>query len=147
MTATEKDGSGHRLMIRAETAADLMTANPISVRDNAPLAAAVALLTRKAFHAAPVIDESGRPVGVLSNTDILIHDRARNEAGSTGVDEAVVRDLMTPAVFSVPVNATACRVVGDMVALNVHQLYVVDAVTNVLVGVITALDVLRKLGE
>jgi CBS domain-containing protein len=38
------------------------------------------------------------------------------------------------------------RVVGDMVALNVHQIYVVDA-ANVLVGVVTALDVLRRLGE
>jgi len=53
---------------------------------------------------------------------------------------------MTPAVFSVPADAPASRVVADMVALNVHQLYVVDA-ANVLVGVITALDVLRKLGE
>jgi len=38
------------------------------------------------------------------------------------------------------------RVISDMVALNVHQLYVVDS-ANVLVGVVTALDVLRKLGE
>jgi len=144
MTATLADEK--RLTLRGQTAADLMTDSPISVRDNAPLGDAVALLTRKGFHAAPVIDQSGRPVGVLSYTDILVHECARREAGSFGFDEAQARDLMTPAVFSVPVDAAVGRVVGDMVSLNVHQLYVVDA-ANVLVGVITALDVLRRLGQ
>jgi len=144
MTATPTNET--RLTLRARTAVDLMITNPISVRDNVMVTNAVALLTRKGFHAAPVIDESGKPVGVLSNTDILIHDRARSEAGSTGPDDARVRDLMTPAVFSVPADASVRRVISDMVALNVHQLYVVDT-ANVLVGVVTALDVLRKLGE
>jgi CBS domain-containing protein len=134
------------LTLRAWTAADLMTTNPISVRENGMVADAVVLLTRKGFHAAPVIDASGRPVGVLSYTDILVHERARREEGSAGFDEARVRDLMTPAVFSVPVDAPAARVVGEMVAMNVHQVYVVDA-AKVLVGVVTALDVLRQLGE
>jgi len=146
MSAPVKDRTDHRCTIAAETAADLMTSSVISVRDSAAVAEAVALLTRKGFHAAPVIDQSGRPVGVLSYTDILVHDRARSEAGSTAPDEARVRDLMTPAVFSVPASAPVRRVVSDMVALNVHQLYVVDS-SNVLVGVVTALDVLRKLGE
>jgi CBS domain-containing protein len=144
MTATLAEEK--RLTLNGRTAADLMTASPISVRDNAPVADAVALLTRKGFHAAPVIDQSGRPVGVLSYTDILVHERARSEAGRAGFDEARARDLMTPAVFSVPLDAPLSRVVGDMVALNVHQIYVVVA-ANVLVGVVTALDVLRRLGS
>jgi len=134
------------LTLRAATAVDLMTTNPISVRVNAMVADAVVLLTRKGFHAAPVIDESGRPVGVLSYTDILVHERARRDVGDAGFDEAKVRDLMTPVVFSVPMNAPAGRVVSDMVGMNVHQLYVVDS-ANVLVGVITALDVLRRLND
>ncbi len=144
MTATLTNGTA--LTLRARTAADLMTANPISVRENGTVADTVNFLTQKGFHAAPVIDDSGRPIGVLSCTDILIHERVRREAGSAGFDEARVRDLMTPAVFSVVVDAPAGRVVGEMVALNVHQLYVVDS-ANVLVGVITALDVLRGLVE
>lgn len=133
-----------RLMLPAATVADLMTPSPISLRDNCRIADAVTLLTRKAFHAAPVIDESGRPVGVLSYTDVLLHDRARRDAGSADVDEARVCDLMTPAIFTVPVNASARRAIDEMVGLNVHQLYVVDA-TNVVVGVLTPLDILRRL--
>jgi CBS domain-containing protein len=144
MTATLTNEK--RLTLQARTAAELMTANPISVRENGLVADAVVLLTRKGFHAAPVIDESGRPVGVLSYTDVLVHERARREAGSAGFDEARAEDLMTPAVFAVPVDAPAGRVVGEMVALNVHQLYVVDP-AGMLVGVVTALDVLRRLAD
>jgi len=61
------------LTLRGRTAADLMTTNPISVRDHGLVSDAVVLLTRKGFHAAPVIDDTGRPVGVLSYTDVLVH--------------------------------------------------------------------------
>ena len=38
------------------------------------------LFTDKGIHAAPVIDEAGRPIGVLSRSDLLIHhcERAKN---------------------------------------------------------------------
>jgi CBS-domain-containing membrane protein len=146
MTAAVHNGTTTTLTLSARTAADLMMPNPVSVRDSARVADAVALLTRKGIHAAPVIDESGRPIGVLSHTDILVHERARWETGGSGPDESRVRDLMTPAVFSVSVDAPAHRVVGDMTALNVHQLFVVDQ-ANVLVGVVAALDVLRHLSK
>ena len=51
---------------------------------------------------------------------------------------------MTPAVFSVTPQTPASKVVAEMLALHVHRLFVVDN-TGVLVGVITALDVLRHL--
>lgn len=127
--------------LRAATAAELMCPELVSVREDAFVPEAVALLTRKGFHAAPVIDDAGRPVGVLSFTDLLVHERNRK---NTAPDSARVRDLMTPAVFSVPRTAPARRVIGDLVGLCVHQLYVVDE-AGVLVGVITALDVLRHM--
>jgi CBS domain-containing protein len=51
---------------------------------------------------------------------------------------------MTPAVFSVAPDAPARRVVGDMLALRVHRLFVSDT-SGVLLGVISALDVLNHL--
>jgi CBS domain-containing protein len=51
---------------------------------------------------------------------------------------------MTPVVFSVAPDAAAAKVVQEMVALKVHRLFVVEN-TGVLVGVISALDVLRRL--
>jgi CBS domain-containing protein len=60
------------------------------------------------------------------------------------VDQTLVREIMTPVVFSVPSEASARRVVGDMLGLKVHRVFVVD-VSGVLVGVISALDVLQHL--
>src|SRR5258708_8722018 len=62
------------LAMGARTARELMTPNPLSLRDTTPIQDAVAFLIDKGISGAPVIDEAGRPVGVLSQTDILIHN-------------------------------------------------------------------------
>src|SRR5262245_12957539 len=67
------------LTLCAETAAALMTPDPLSIRADATVREAVAFLTDKGFSAAPVIDKAGRPVGVLSRADILVYDRERVE--------------------------------------------------------------------
>jgi CBS domain-containing protein len=52
-----------------------MTPNPVSIREGATVREAVELLTGRGISGGPVIDEAGRPVGVLSRADILVHDR------------------------------------------------------------------------
>lgn len=160
-----------RMTLWADTAAELMMSNPISLRDNALLQEAVVLFTDKGFSAAPVIDNAGRPVGVLSRSDILIHQREKvdylppepeffheseltTKAGEKltkgfqveNVDKTRVRDLMTPAVFSVAPETSAAKVIQEMLALRVHRLFVVDA-NGTLIGLISALDILRHLRE
>jgi CBS domain-containing protein len=153
--------------LEAAVAADLMVANPISLRATAGVREALALLTDKNFSAAPVIDEAGHPVGVLSRSDLLVHDREQcHKVGHAPayfyehevrhgkklpedfeieeVDESTVGDLMTPAVFSVPPDTPAARVISEMVALHVHRLFVVDK-AGTLVGVISTMDILKRL--
>jgi len=169
MNATLLPPTGRRLTLRAETAADLMVPNPVSVREDATVREALTLLLDRGYSAAPVIDDAGRPVGVLSRSDLLIHDRETVsylvpmpayyhhseltlDSGEElpggfqvqDVERTRVGDLMTPAVFSVAPGASAAKVVEEMLALNVHRLFVVDA-AGVLVGVISAIDVLRHL--
>jgi len=60
------------------------------------------------------------------------------------VDMTLVSDLMTPAVFCVSLDTPAASVVEQLRELNVHRLFVVDG-NGILVGVITALDVVRRL--
>jgi CBS domain-containing protein len=156
------------LRLHAATAADLMMPNPISIEASASLREAVAVLIDRGISGAPVIDEAGRPIGVLSRSDILVHDRAKKpgnaefydradlilpagerQSGTSpleaSVDRATVRDVMTPAIFAVAPDTPAAEVVREMTALKVHRLFVVDA-GGVLVGVISALDILRHLG-
>ncbi|HEX5271992.1 MAG TPA: CBS domain-containing protein [Gemmataceae bacterium] len=130
-----------RIVLPETKAADLMTPSPVSIRESATVREAIELLTRREISGAPVIDEAGRPVGVVSRGDILVHDReaVNDEGGGTRV-----RDIMTPVVFCVSPDAPASRVVREMVELKVHRLFVVDDL-GTLVGVITVLDVLRQM--
>lgn len=163
MTTMTSRQTAPGLFLAADTAADLMTPNPVSIRDDATVQEAVTLFTDKGISAAPVIDDAGRPVGVVSRTDIVVHDRekveylvpvapedarANSQSGYqiVNVDRTRVREIMTPVVFSVRPETPAARVVAEMLALLVHRLFVVDE-AGVLVGVISAIDVLRNLRE
>lgn len=144
-----------------------MTANPVSIDHDATVREALALFNNKGFSTAPVIDDAGRPIGVLSSSDILVHDQEKTDYLATdqtveravktetgeklrfgfhveNVDRTLVSDLMTPAVFTVGPDTPAAQVIADMLRLKVHHLFVMDA-ERTLVGVISALDVLRKL--
>jgi CBS-domain-containing membrane protein len=106
---------------------------------------------------------------VLSQSDIIIHDREKVEYLSANpeyydranlggrshrsfasgfqvenVDRTRVREIMTPVIYSVPPDAPSSRVIEDMLALHVHRLFVVDH-DETLVGVISTFDILRHL--
>lgn len=150
------------LTLRAEVAANLMVPDPVSIRAEASACEAMALFTEKGITAAPVIDDAGRPIGVLSRSDLLVHqvehDKNRNgiadyfyaptfktesEPGPR-TPPSTAAELMTPAVFAVSLDTPIQRVVSDMVGLHVHRLFVVDE-AGVLVGVISTMDVLKNL--
>jgi len=158
-----------QLVLKVQKASDLMSPNPVSIRAQASVVEATALLTDRGFSAAPVIDEAGRAVGVISRTDLLVHDRERmthlrpvpepeqpeaREAAWQNplpwgftveeVDPTRVSDVMTPVVFSVLPDTSVAQVIEDMLGLRVHHLFVVDK-DQILVGVISTLDVLRHL--
>jgi CBS-domain-containing membrane protein len=148
-------------------AADIMTANPVSISDHASLQELVAVLTERSISGLPVIDAAGRPVGVVTQADVLIHDREkceyavpapdvrdwvdlesnphklRDSGGRIMItDPAVVSDIMTPAVFSVSLDTPVRKVIEQLLDMKVHRLFVVDK-GGALVGVISPLDVLR----
>jgi len=169
MSKAIKPCGGERLVLTADTARDLMHANPISISAGAGVKDVASMLTDKGFSAAPVIDSAGRPVGVVTKTDLVVHLREHAEfaskkpeyfdrgelAKSAGepigrgfqvesVDRTKVSDIMTPAVFSVSPDLPAEKVVEHLRALHVHHVFVVDEV-GVLIGVISAVDVLKHL--
>ena len=50
------------------TARDLITRPPVSISESSTVREAAAFLIDAGLHAAPVINEAGRPVGVLSRS-------------------------------------------------------------------------------
>jgi CBS domain-containing protein len=141
MNATESNLAA-RLVLRGETASDLMSPEPVSLHPDATLPEALAFFIDRNVSGAAVLDETGRPIGVVSHSDILIHHRERTPAPAGSPPP--VRELMTPAVFCVRADSPAHKVVEQMRELNVHRLFVTDDAGR-LVGVVTAMDVLRKL--
>ncbi len=158
-----------RVSLKATTAAELMTPEPVTIPQDATLREAVRLLVDRHISAAPVVDDAGKPVGVVSRSDVVEHDReevehalqvpeyfsGRDLARSVGeelprgfqverVDRTRAREVMTPVVFSVRPEDPVEAVVRQMVAREVHRLFVVDA-AGVLVGVISTMDLVRNL--
>ncbi|HEV3258271.1 MAG TPA: CBS domain-containing protein [Gemmataceae bacterium] len=159
------------LVLEGTTAADLMTPSVVTIAATATVQEAVMLLTERNLSAVPVVDADGQSIGVVSRSDIVAHDCARSEYVETGneapkkklfvqqlrenrpnvfyVENAratVVRDIMTPVVFSVGPQTPPNTVVDAMLSLNVHRLFVTND-AGALVGVISATDVLRHLHE
>ena len=50
---------------------ELMTAEPVCARADAPLAAAVLSMDQAGVNRVPVVDAAGRPVGILTRDDVL----------------------------------------------------------------------------
>lgn len=74
---------------------DLMTPNPVSVGPGTPVAALVDLLIEKDLNGVPVVDESGRLLGMVTTGD-LIHRVADEHVPSR---ESVWRESFYKSVF------------------------------------------------
>jgi CBS domain-containing protein len=156
-----------QMVLGTSTAKDLMTPNPMSIREGATVSEAAAFLACKCISAAPVIDEAGRPVGVVSSTDILIHfgqgsvhrclspaylELPKGSAFSKvgfrveATCHCSVRDVMTPGIFCVRPGTPAGKLIEKMMAQKVRRLFVVDG-DDVLIGVVSAFDVVGKLRQ
>lgn len=148
-------------------ARDIMTRNVIRVHDDWDLSELAATFTQHMITGAPVIDHERRLVGVVSTTDLARHKsgRAVRDAtphefyiqggetlseGSHGFfveegGELTVRDIMTPMIFSVPLNATLSEMAETMVSGRVHRLIVTEG--KEVVGIVTTLDMLKTLRQ
>lgn len=160
----------HGLYLPASTAADVMTRGPISISSEATVHEAVVFLTERRISAAPVITDAGRPIGVVTEADILRYTRDHVEH-LTPVERADldreltlpsgehlsaktfevevpdvtrVRDIMSPVVYAVREKTPIFEVVRQLVRRRIHRLFVVDD-SDSLVGVITTLDLLSRL--
>jgi CBS domain-containing protein len=123
-------------------AKDIMSTPAYTVRADAPVSEAVALLERHAITAAPVVGEDDVLVGLISELDLL-------RLAASGVPAAPfaaprrVRDVMS----GLPVAAWPDADVADLAAVMVGQgAHTVPVVAQErVVGVVSRCDVLRTL--
>jgi len=134
---------------------ELMNPRLLTVAPSDSLRELVDFLRENRIHGALVRD-SGRLVGVVSATDVLVYlsdetvdpeygfshlfasDGELSEPLANHLGEGTVEDLMTPAVFSIDVQATAGAAAALMHERGVQRLVVVEG--EEAVGVLSASD-------
>ncbi|BDG02901.1 CBS domain-containing protein [Anaeromyxobacter oryzae] len=147
----------------------VMTRDVFAVRPDLGLEAVTELLLERGFGGAPVVDGEGRPIGVVSRTDVLDH---RFDAGDTGEAMAAgarvsrghyrvelgrgvhaepppdgsVADVMTRSPLTVPESAPVAEAATLMAERGIHRALVV-ANDGRLSGIITTSDIVRWVAE
>lgn len=128
---------------RAATAGQVMAPGPFTCGPDDDLLAAATRMSVHGVRHLPVVDGSGRVIGMLSDRDVRTHvgDPSRFAiAGSVSYE--YVRDAMTPA----PITVTADRSLDEIARIfEDHQLGAVPVVDDErrLVGIVSYVDVLR----
>ncbi|MBL8863104.1 MAG: CBS domain-containing protein [Planctomycetes bacterium] len=158
----------HRL-----TAADLMQKEVVRIDADATTEEAAAILEDAGIGGAPVLDATGRVIGVVSLRDLAprarLADRERDRGRGWGEDdldtgEAIedeismiddyspqnaaserVRDVMSPGAITVAPSMTVRDVAARMVAEKIHRVFVVEG--GKLRGVISTFDVARAVAD
>ncbi|MFB7596173.1 CBS domain-containing protein [Streptomyces sp. NPDC056160] len=121
--------------MRQRTVGDLMTPSVVSVRPGTPFKEIARILDEYEITAVPVADDQDRPVGVVSEADLLRKQTSGGGATSAG-------DLMTsPAVVAEP-DWHAVRAARTMERHKVKRLPVVDG-NGRLIGVISRSDLVQ----
>jgi CBS domain-containing protein len=133
-------------------AAQFMTADVITLRPDTPVKTAAAILSERNIASAPVVDDSGRLVGMLSELDLLAHDvppdpltRLSPAEQDTAPPPATVADVMTKEVIVLSPTADAAEFLAHMLADRIVCVPVVE--DDRVVGVVSRRDLLRLLAR
>jgi predicted transcriptional regulator len=149
-----------------EKVREIMTTSVVTAAPDMSIRELGQLLMRTKVSGVPVVDESGRPIGVVSKSDII--DWAHNEDDAYGlekmfyrnafgvkeplppgfhlerIEEGTVQEIMTPLVLSVSAG-TPIRLAARMMAFEgVHRVIVLEE--GKIVGILTTMDIVRAVG-
>jgi CBS domain-containing protein len=137
---------------------ELMQTEVLVIPSVATVAQASSMLRERQVSGAPVVDERGVPVGVISRTDLALGwEREETQRHRvyyrTAVGEIIaaeeagvgrkfadrpVADVMMPLIFSVQQNDSLRKAAALMRAEGIHRVIVLDG--QELVGVLSASD-------
>lgn len=149
-------------------ARDIMNAQVITVADTMDLREVARIFVEEGITGAPVVDELGHPLGVISQTDLVEYDLTTERELTVEApfyrrpyDDALhpnrgfqieevtadtVKDVMTPFLVTVEEDTPIREVATRMAKFGIHRLIVVDADQQVS-GIVTSMDILRWVAE
>jgi len=146
-----------RLIPRQIKVKDAMTASPKSVTAETPVSDVIRLLLGSDFNAVPVVDASARPIGVITQGDLIsragmpIRLGLLSQFGREKLDEYLetlvgrtAGEIMTKLVVTVQEDKRLSDAVERMLKGNLKRLPVVNS-EGVLVGMLARVDVFRAI--
>jgi CBS domain-containing membrane protein len=149
----------------ALTAADLMSRDVVMIPRAMSLRTAAHLLSESKVSGAPVVDETGECVGVVSTTDFM-HWVGHGERGASrpsrfdpggfhtawqiadleALPAEEVANYMTADPVTVPPTTSIAELARQMIDAHIHRIIVVDAM-NRPIGVVSSTDVLAAVAN
>jgi CBS domain-containing protein len=145
------------LIPRQTKVRDLMTVQPKKVNLETSLAEVARLLLSSTFTGLPVVDAANRPVGVISQGDLIYQagmpmrlgllaesDRARVAAVLEALGSRQAREIMTKPAVTIEQDKLVTEAVNLMLQKQVKRLPVVDA-DGKLVGNLSRVDVFHTI--
>jgi len=149
------------------TVKDVMQSEVMTVDADWPLDKLAGFLVDNSISGAPVTDEKGELVGVVSLTDLVRHNSMTEKDTETASTHDVylyelerhmsheelrvfhtqyespiqVREIMTPMIFKVSEEDSLQDVAATMLKGRIHRVFVTRGST--LTGIVTALDMLQ----
>jgi CBS domain-containing protein len=133
------------------TVEEVMTRNVVTVPFDMPLQAVAELLLDCGISGAPVVDDAGRVLGLVSKTDLVRWQMDDGEdleqcgvaPGQDGVEDATTaEDVMTKGIVIVQAGTSLTQTAEVMAKAGVHRVPVVDP-AGMVVGLVTSMDFVR----
>lgn len=148
----------------SKTVADVMSRDPIVVRPETPLKEAIQTLAEKRIGGIPVVDDVGKLVGIISETDLMWQETGVTPPAYIMFLDSVIY-LQNPATYDRDLHKALGQTVGEVMSKNpvtispdktvkeaaqlmhdrkVHRLPVLDSAGQV-VGILTRGDIVRAM--
>lgn len=132
----------------------IMTAHVVSFDAATTVGVATGVMLERGISGAPVMDQDGKPMGMLSKTDLIEayssrkdrHQAAAGQCAAGGPEDVKVGDIMVPYLLAVSSTAPISLASALMAYEGVHRLLVLND-SNQMVGIVSALDILRWLAQ
>lgn len=141
---------------------DVMTRDVYAVAPDTDLDTVSALFLIRHISGVPVVDEAGRPLGIVTRTELLgsrpqtrgSHGRPfyyvirdgtihapRGPGHGSRQGEGAARDVMSSFVFTIPPDSPVLDAMRLMTGRELHRVVVADR--GRIVGIVTSMDLLR----
>lgn len=124
---------------------ELMEPCVLTVEPELPLRELGDFLASEEISGAPVVDQTGRLVGVVSQTDLVraLQQSAPEDLADLFGPRLTVADVMTAGILTVDEDEDAKTVAAKMLGARMHRAIVVK--DGEVRGIVTTLDLLRAL--